>query len=57
MNGVTTPEMKEALAWWSDINAKGLVDPQYGITKTDDIKAMFVNGQTGITFGMNRAVW
>ena len=51
VNGVTTPEMKEALAWWSEMNAKGLVDPQYGITKTADIKSMFANGQTGITFG------
>ena len=51
VNGVTTPEMKEALAWWSDMYDKGLLDSQFGVTKADDIKAMMINGQLGIGFG------
>lgn len=51
VNGITVPEMKEALTWWADMYSKGLVDEQYGVTQTDDIAAMVVNGQLGIVFG------
>ena len=58
VNGATVPGMKDALAWWAEMYAEGLLDPQYGITKVDDLKAMIANGQTGITFGGdNNPTW
>lgn len=58
VNGATVPGMKNALAWWADMYAEGLLDPQYGITKVDDLKSMLANGQTGISFGgFNNSTW
>lgn len=49
--GSTTPETKTALkqvaAWFKN----GLVDQQLGTRTWDDITALLINGQTGITFG------
>lgn len=50
-NGSTSPEMKEALQWWSDLFQEGILDPQFGVRTAEDITALLVNGQTGITFG------
>ena len=58
VNGATVPGMKDALAWWAEMYAEGLLDPQYGITKVDDLKSMIANNQTGITFGgYNNPTW
>ena len=58
VNGATVSGMKDALAWWADMYAEGLLDSQYGITKVEDLKTMIANGQTGITFGdYNAPTW
>lgn len=50
-NGFASPEMKEALQWWAEMFQEGILDPQFGVRKQEDIIAMLVNGQTGVTFG------
>lgn len=49
--GSVTDEMKQALAKAADWYKRGLLDPQVGTRTWDDISALLVNGQTGITFG------
>lgn len=50
--GSTTQETKEALGilqkWFKD----GILDPQFGTRTWDDITALLINGQSGITFGV-----
>lgn len=52
-NGVTSPEMKDALAWWADAYADGLLDPEFGVTTGEQIQEMIANGQLGIVPGDN----
>lgn len=50
-NGSTSPEAKEALAWWADMYSKGILDPQFGVRDWDGCVELLTNGQLGIAFG------
>jgi len=49
--GSITEENKEVLRKVAGWFKEGLVDPQLGTRTWDDITALLVNGQTGVTFG------
>ncbi len=49
-NGFTSPQMKEALGWWADMFQEGILDPQFGVRTQEDVVALLVNNQSGITF-------
>lgn len=49
--GSTTQETKEVMKKVAQWFKTGLIDPQLGTRTWDDITALLVNGQTGITFG------
>ena len=49
--GSNTEEMKNTLALLADWYKEGIIDEQIGIRTWDDITALLINGQTGITFG------
>lgn len=50
--GSNTEETKEALTILNRWFKEGLLDPQFGTRDWDDITALLVNGQTGITTGV-----
>lgn len=57
-NGSVAPETKDALAWWADMFAKGLLDPQYGVRDYEGIVELITNNQSGIIFAeMSAASW
>lgn len=50
--GSTTDETKESLGILQRWYQEGVLDPQFGTRKWDDITALLVNGESGIAFGV-----
>lgn len=49
--GSNTPEMEQGLAYMKELFDEGILDPQFGTRTGDDIAAMLVNGELGISPG------
>lgn len=47
----TTEDMRECLSLIAQMNAEGLIDPEYAVTKTDKLQEKFLNGRVA-TMGL-----
>lgn len=51
VHGSTQPEMKEALSWMKELYDEGVLDSQFGVRTSEEIKEMLINGELGIVTG------